>query len=73
LWHAVDHATDTVIAYAFGKRKGIVFKQLKTLLDPFGIARFTPMTGALMNAIWTLISMRLASVTPRKSNEKTST
>jgi insertion element IS1 protein InsB len=40
LWHAVDHATNTVIAYVFGKRKDVVFKQLKTLLDPFGIARY---------------------------------
>ena len=40
LWHAVDHATNTVIAYVFGKRKDVVFKQLKTVLDPFGIARY---------------------------------
>jgi insertion element IS1 protein InsB len=34
------HATNTVIAYVFGKRKDIIFKQLKALLDPFGIARY---------------------------------
>lgn len=40
LWHAVDHATNMVIAYVFGKRKDVVFKQLKALLNPFGIARY---------------------------------
>ena len=29
-----------VFAYALGKRKDIVFKQLKTLLDLFGISRY---------------------------------
>ena len=37
LWYAVDHATNKILAYVFGKRKDIVFKQLKALLDPFGI------------------------------------
>ena len=40
LWYAVDHATNTVLAYALDKRKDIIFKQLKTLLDPFGISRY---------------------------------
>ncbi len=29
LWHAIDHATNTVIAYVFGHRKDVVFKKLK--------------------------------------------
>ena len=40
LWYAVDHATNRVIAYVFGKRRDVVFKELKTLLDPFGITRY---------------------------------
>jgi insertion element IS1 protein InsB len=40
LWHAVDHATNTVLAYVFGKRKDEVFKHLKALLEPFGISRY---------------------------------
>lgn len=40
LWHAVDHATNTVLAYVFGKRKDIVFKELKALLAPFNITRY---------------------------------
>lgn len=28
LWHAVDHKTNTVLAYVFGKRKDTVFKEL---------------------------------------------
>ncbi len=40
LWHAVDHATNTVLAYMFGKRKDDVFKKLKELLEPFGIQRY---------------------------------
>ena len=40
LWHAVDHATNTVLAYVFGKRKDEVLKKLKELLEPFGIKKF---------------------------------
>ena len=40
LWYAVDHATNTVLAYIFGKRKDDVFKKLKALLAPFDIKRF---------------------------------
>lgn len=40
LWHAVDHATNTVLAYVLGKRKDKVFQQLKALLDPFSIQNF---------------------------------
>ena len=40
LWYAVDHATNTVLAYVFGRRKDEVFKKLKELLEPFGIEKF---------------------------------
>jgi insertion element IS1 protein InsB len=40
LWHAIDHASGTVLAYVFGRRKDTVFLQLKELLEPFGITRF---------------------------------
>ena len=40
LWYAIDHATNTVLAYVFGKRKDEVFRKLKALLEPFGIERF---------------------------------
>lgn len=40
LWYAVDHATNILLAYVFGKRTDDVFKQLKALLEPFGITRF---------------------------------
>lgn len=40
LWHAVDHATNTVLAYVFGKRKDEVFKKLKALFELFGISRY---------------------------------
>lgn len=40
LWHAVDHKTNTVLAYVFGRRKDLVFKKLKKLLEPFGIKRY---------------------------------
>ena len=51
IWYAVDHGTNTVLAYVFGKRKDVVFKELKALLDPLGSVVITPMTGALMSAI----------------------
>ena len=37
LWSAVDHASNTVLAYTFGKPQDAVFNELKTLLDPFEI------------------------------------
>ena len=40
LWHAIDHASGTVLAYVFGRRQDAVFLQLKELLEPFGIRRF---------------------------------
>src|SRR5262249_40646091 len=41
LWHAIDHHTGRVLAYVFGRRKDAVFLQLKTLLAPFGLTRFS--------------------------------
>lgn len=40
LWLAIDHATHTVLAYTFGRRKDKVFRELKSLLEPFGITMF---------------------------------
>jgi insertion element IS1 protein InsB len=40
LWHAIDHKTGTVLAYTFGSRKDEVFRELKKLLEPFGIETF---------------------------------
>lgn len=40
LWHAVDHATNRVLAFVFGKRKDVVFEELKALLEPLGICRY---------------------------------
>ncbi|MFK0569777.1 IS1 family transposase, partial [Endozoicomonas sp.] len=40
LWLAIDHVTGVVLAYVFGKRKDAVFRQLKALLEPFGISLF---------------------------------
>lgn len=40
LWHALDHATGKILAYVFDDRKDAAFLKLKTLLKPFGIARF---------------------------------
>lgn len=40
LWLAIDHNTHAVLAYTFGQRKDEVFKELKALLEPFGITTF---------------------------------
>jgi insertion element IS1 protein InsB len=40
LWYTVDHATNIVPAYVFGKHKAVVFKELKARLDPFGMSRY---------------------------------
>ena len=40
LWYAVDHATNAVLAYVFGKRRDTVFQDLKALLAPLNINRY---------------------------------
>ena len=40
IWYAVDHATNTILAYAFGKRKDAIFKVLKDRLSAFNISRY---------------------------------
>jgi insertion element IS1 protein InsB len=40
LWHAIDHASGRVLAYAFGDHTDKVFLRLKNLLKPFGIRKF---------------------------------
>jgi insertion element IS1 protein InsB len=40
LWYAVDHATNTILAYVFGKRKDDVLLELKSLLAPFNITQY---------------------------------
>jgi insertion element IS1 protein InsB len=41
LWHALDHRTGEVLAYVFGQREDQACLELKTLLVPFGITRFS--------------------------------
>jgi hypothetical protein len=33
-WHAIAHASGTVVAYGFGRRQATVFLQLKEFLEP---------------------------------------
>ena len=40
LWLAIDHHTREVLAFTFGQRKDVVFRELKTMLAPFGITTF---------------------------------
>ena len=40
LWLAVDHNTRIVLAFTFGQRKDEVFKELQSLLEPFGVTKF---------------------------------
>src|ERR1043165_7678870 len=40
LWHAIDHLTGVVLAYAFGRRADKVFEKLQKLLKPFGLVHF---------------------------------
>jgi insertion element IS1 protein InsB len=40
LWYAIDHASSTLLAYVFGRRKDDVFQQLQLLLQPFNIKRY---------------------------------
>jgi len=36
----VEHSTNTVLAYVFGRRKDAVFEELKALLKPLNIQRY---------------------------------
>ena len=40
IWYAVDHVTNKILAFTFGKRKDEVFLDLKTMLEPFNIKRY---------------------------------
>jgi insertion element IS1 protein InsB len=40
LWHAIDHLSGVVLAYAFGSRADKVFVKLQKLLKPFGLVHF---------------------------------
>ena len=40
LWHAIDHLSGVVLAYALGSRADQVFGQLQQLLKPFGLVHF---------------------------------
>jgi insertion element IS1 protein InsB len=40
LWLAIHHETRVVLAYTFGTRTDDVFRELKGLLEPFGITVF---------------------------------
>jgi len=42
LWHAIDHLTGVVLAYALGSRADKVFVKLQNLLKPFGLVHFYP-------------------------------
>ena len=40
LWWAIDHESGKVLAFVFGRRKDVVFRKLKKLLQPFEIQHF---------------------------------
>lgn len=40
LWLAINHDTGDVLAYTFGKRKDEVCRELKSILEPFGITMY---------------------------------
>ena len=40
IWYAVDHRSNTILAYVFGRRKDEVFQKLKELLEPFNISKY---------------------------------
>jgi insertion element IS1 protein InsB len=41
LWGAFDQQTGRILAYVFGRQEDQVLLQLKALLAPFGICRFS--------------------------------
>ena len=62
LWHAIDHASGQVLAYAFGNRTDSVFLQLKNLLKPcLESKNFLQMTGERIRAISHMRNMKLVN------------
>ena len=41
LWHAMDHHSGKVLPYVLGRRQVEAFLQLKAVLEPFGITRYS--------------------------------
>jgi insertion element IS1 protein InsB len=68
--YAVEHSTNTILAYVFGKRKDVVFKELQALLKPFNIKRYYTDDWGLMNEIYQLMNMELERKTHKKLSEK---
>jgi insertion element IS1 protein InsB len=40
LWHAINHQTGAILAYVLADHKDPAFRQLKALLEPFGISQY---------------------------------
>lgn len=40
LWHAINHQSRQILAYVLADHKDDAFKQLKSLLEPFGIQHY---------------------------------
>jgi len=40
IWYAIEYSTNTILAYIFGKRKDIAFKELTLLSPPLKIKRY---------------------------------
>ncbi|MDD5581383.1 MAG: IS1 family transposase [Methylobacter sp.] len=59
-------ATNTVLAYVFGKRMDIVFQDVKAMLAPFNSNRYFTDDWGLTNGIWKLAGMRSASATSKR-------
>ncbi len=71
LWHAIDHRTGEILAYAFGDRGNEVFLKLK---EAAGAFRDHPLlhgrlTGAPTNATCHPHNTRSARRIPKRSNE----
>jgi insertion element IS1 protein InsB len=70
LWYAVDHATNIVLAYVFGKRKDEVFKALKALLESFGISRYYTDDWGAYERHLEIDKHQVGKPTPKRLNAK---
>ena len=72
LWHALDHQTGKVLAYVLGRRKDAVLRELKQLLEPFGINRFYTDHWGSIGGNWKRRNTSLANGKPSGSSVSSS-
>ena len=70
LWHAIDHWTGVVLAYAFGSRADEVFAALQKVLKPFGWVHFYTDAAGVYNRYLPATAHTVGTIHTQQSERK---